>query len=48
MKYSPDCSGGEALKQRAELEFGIEADLVNEMMDRSLEGAEQVAGMFYN
>jgi len=48
LKYHPESDGRQAVATRAEGDFGIDAELINEMMDRSFSDAEQVASMFCN
>lgn len=46
VKYCPENDGREAVMGAAEAEYGIEAALTEEMIDRAFADAEQVARMF--
>lgn len=44
--YSPEKDGSAVIKKTAETQFGIDAPLMEEMLDRSFSEAGEVAGMF--
>ncbi len=48
LNYSSENDGTESLKDAAEAEFEIDTALIEEMVDRSVAGAEEFAGMFLN